>query len=77
MRTKSIGIMLMDGLMLETLLFAFPMVSGWVIINQSATSQVQIAAVSFFFIYVDVRASLRAPRLIPRPTEHPANPVGM
>ena len=49
MRTKSIGIMLMDGLMLETLLFAFPMVSGWVIINQSATSQVQIAAVSFFF----------------------------
>jgi hypothetical protein len=48
MRTKSIGIMLMDGLMLETLLFAFPMVSGWVIINQSATRQVQIAAVSFF-----------------------------
>jgi hypothetical protein len=30
-----------------------------------------------FLIYVSVRASLRAPRLIPRPTEHPANPVGM
>jgi len=31
----------------------------------------------FFFIYMGVRASLRAPQLIPRLTEHPANPVGM
>jgi hypothetical protein len=31
----------------------------------------------FFFFYVGVRASLRVPRLISRPTEHPANPVGM
>jgi hypothetical protein len=31
----------------------------------------------FFLIYVGVRASLRALRLIPQPTEHPANPVGM
>jgi len=31
----------------------------------------------FFFIYVDVRANLRAPRLIARPIEHPANPVSM
>jgi hypothetical protein len=31
----------------------------------------------FFFIYVGVRVSLRAPRLISRPTEHPANPVDM
>ena len=30
-----------------------------------------------FLIYVSVRASLCAPRLIPRPTEHPANSVGM
>jgi len=29
------------------------------------------------FIYVGVRASLRVPRLISRPTEHPANPVSM
>jgi len=29
----------------------------------------------FFFIYVGVRASLRAPQLIPRFTEHPTNPV--
>jgi hypothetical protein len=37
----------MDGLMLDTLLlFSFPMVSGWVRTNQSATRQVQIAAVS-------------------------------
>jgi len=31
----------------------------------------------FFLIYVSVWASLRVPRLISRPTEHPANPVGM
>jgi hypothetical protein len=31
----------------------------------------------YLFIYVGVRASLRAPQLIPRPTEHPANPVSM
>jgi hypothetical protein len=31
----------------------------------------------FNFIYVGVRTSLRAPRLIPRSTEHPANPVSM
>ena len=30
-----------------------------------------------FLIYVSVRASLRAPRLIPRPTEYPTNPVSM
>jgi len=32
----------------------------------------------YIYIYIlDVWASLRAPRLIPRPTEHPANLVGM
>jgi hypothetical protein len=30
----------------------------------------------FFFITQGVRASLHAPRLILRPTEHPASPVG-
>ena len=29
----------------------------------------------FFLITRGVRASLRAPRLIPGPTEHPASPV--
>jgi hypothetical protein len=36
-----------------------------------------IIIIIIIFIYVGVRASLRAPRLIPRPTEHPANLVGM
>jgi len=30
----------------------------------------------FFFLTRGVRASLRAPQLIPGPTEHPASPVG-
>jgi hypothetical protein len=29
----------------------------------------------FFFLTWDVRASLRAPQLIPGSTEHPANPL--
>jgi len=36
-----------------------------------------IIIIIIILIYVGVRASLRAPRLIPRPTEHPANSVGM
>jgi hypothetical protein len=54
---------------------------------QSASSKKKILVKSFplqgndffffFLIYVGVRASLRAPRLISRPTEHPANSVGM
>ena len=36
-----------------------------------------LAPFFFYFIYMGVRVSLRAPQLIPRPTEHPANPVGM
>jgi len=31
----------------------------------------------FFLIYVGVRINLRASRLIPRPTKHPANSVSM
>jgi hypothetical protein len=31
----------------------------------------------FYFFYVDIRVSLHAPRLITRPTKHPANPVSM
>jgi hypothetical protein len=31
--------------------------------------------VFFFFLTWDVRASLRAPQLIPGSTEHPANPL--
>jgi len=34
-------------------------------------------ATFFIIIYVGVRTSLRAPRLITRPIEHPANPVSM
>jgi hypothetical protein len=30
----------------------------------------------FFLVTRGVRASLRAPQLIPGPTEHPASPVG-
>jgi len=31
----------------------------------------------FLFIYMGVRDNLRAPQLIARPTEHPANPMSM
>jgi hypothetical protein len=31
---------------------------------------------SSFFLIWGVRANLRAPQLIPGPTEHPASPVG-
>jgi hypothetical protein len=36
-----------------------------------------IDAYFFFFDLRGVRASLHAPRLIPRPTEHPANPMSI
>jgi hypothetical protein len=35
-----------------------------------------IVVATFFFLTRDVRASLRAPRLIPGSTEHPVSPIG-